>query len=680
MSDTAAPNEVRARIDALRDTIRYHNKRYYELDQPDIPDAEWDALMSELKALEAEYPDLVTPDSPTQVVGASVSTMFEPVVHQVPMMSLDNAFSVEELTEWAARLDRRLGDGRSIDAYVAELKFDGLAVSLRYENGAFVQAATRGDGRTGEDVTANVATIDDVPRKLTGDAPAVLEVRGEIYMRLSAFAELNKAAAAAGAKTYVNPRNTAAGSLRQKNPELTRQRKLSFWAYQLGQVQGGPALTTHSASLDYLAAVGLPVNEHARRIEGGIPAVVEYVEELESKRHDLDYEFDGVVVKVDDLRTQADLGVTSKAPRWATAYKLPPEERTTRLLDIEVSIGPSGSATPFAVLEPVFVGGVTVTTATLHNEDQVRAKDVRPGDVVIVRRAGEVIPEVLGPVLSERDPQSVPWEFPTKCPVCTVPLVRPEGEARTRCANFECPRQIRGRIEHFAQRSAMDIEHLGEQRVDLFVTEGLLADVGDVYYLDYERIGAFEGFGQLSVQNLRNAIEASKQRPLGNLIFGLSIPHVGTTMGHVLAHAFGHMDAVMAADQEGLAAVDGLGPIIAASVHEFFQRPRTAEIIEKLRAAGVNFDGPAREEVDQTLAGLSVVVTGTLPDYNREQAEQAITSRGGKSPGSVSKKTTALVVGESPGASKLTKAEDLGIPILDQDGFERLLETGEVPA
>ncbi len=677
--DAGQPDQAEAarRAAELREVIRDHDRRYYELDAPSIPDADYDALMRELRELEAAHPELVVADSPTQVVGGAPSALFAPVEHGVPMMSLDNAFSIEELTAWAERLDRRLEDQGRVGAYVAELKFDGLAVSIRFEDGVMVQAATRGDGRIGEDVTHNVATIEDVPAKLNG-APPVLEVRGEVYLRLSTFRELNEAMLAAGGQAYVNPRNTAAGSIRQKDPAATARRRLSFWSYQLGQVEGGPAFASHFETLEFMRDLGLPVNEHAQRIEG-VDEVVDYVTRFEARRHELDYEFDGVVVKVDSLAVQRARGATSTAPRWAIAYKLPPEERTTKLLDIEVSIGPSGSATPFARLEPVFVGGVTVTTATLHNEDQVREKDVRPGDTVVVRRAGEVIPEVLGPVLSERPRGARRWEFPTTCPVCGEPLVRPEGEARTRCVNYDCPRQIRGRIEHFCGRSAMDIEHLGEQRIDLFVTEGLLGDVGDLYTLDYDRIRSFEGFGDLSVDNLQDAIEASRGRPLDRLVFGLSIPHVGGANAELLARSFGHLDRIVAATPDELSRVDGLGPIIAESVHRFFASPRNLELVEKLRAAGVNFEGPEVADVPQTLEGMSIVITGSLSRRTRDEVQALVKARGGKSPGSVSKKTTALLAGEG-GGSKRDKAEELGVPIIDEDGFDELVETGRLPS
>ena len=442
------------RIAALREVINRHAEAYYEHDAPEIPDADYDRMLRELLDLEAAHPDLVTPDSPTLRIGGEGNAAFAPVRHQVRMMSLHNAFDLDELRSWNERVERRL-EGRPVPEYSVELKFDGLAISLRYEDGVLVQGATRGDGAVGEDVTHNVRTIGDVPETLPAGAPSVLEVRGEVYMRLSSFVALNarQVAEAEAAdkepKLYVNPRNTAAGSLRQIDAAVTADRELSFFCYQLGVVEGAPELQTHTATLDWLGSLGFPVNEHTVT-RATIEEVAQRVEELDVGRHDLDYEFDGVVVKVNDLRLQTELGADAKAPRWAIAYKLPPEERTTTLLDIEVSIGPSGQATPFAVLDPVFVGGVTVGTATLHNQDQVAAKDVRPGDTVIVRRAGDVIPEVVGPVLSERDPASSPWTFPTRCPVCGEPLVRPTGVAATHCVNFHCARQVRGRIEHWA--------------------------------------------------------------------------------------------------------------------------------------------------------------------------------------------------------------------------------------
>jgi DNA ligase (NAD+) len=670
--------DAAVRVAELREFLDYHARRYYELDEPEIPDAEYDRLLRELRRLEDEHPELRRDDSPTMRIGGAISEAFAPVIHAVPMMSLHNAFDLDELRAWNERVERRLED-RAVPAFTVELKFDGLAISLRYEDRWLVQGATRGDGRVGEDVTHNVQTIREIPAHLPDGAPSVLEVRGEVYMRLSTFQALNARQQELGEKLYVNPRNTAAGSLRQKDAATTADRRLSFWAYQVGLVEGGPELRSHIEMLEWLGALGFPVNEHTTRVTD-LAAVETYIAEYDGRRHELDYEFDGVVVKVDDLALQNELGADAKAPRWAIAYKLPPEERTTRLLDIEVSIGPSGQATPFARLEPVFVGGVTVATATLHNEDQVATKDVRPGDTVIVRRAGDVIPEVVGPVLSARPAGSKPWSFPRRCPVCSEPLVRDQGAAATFCVNFHCPRQVRGRIEHFAGRNAMDIEFLGEKNVDRFVTEGLLNDVADLYSLDYDRIGEMEGFGPVSVDNLRNAIEASRTRPLANLLFGLRIPEIGRQNAEVLASAFGTMEAILAASEEDIAGVEGFGPVIAAAVHSWFADPRARELVSRLAAAGLNMEAAhVDQSLPKTLEGATVVVSGTLEGFTRDGARDAIVARGGKSPGSVSKKTLALVVGTDPGASKVTKAEETGVPIIDEAAFLKLLETGELP-
>ena len=678
-------NPAAERIAELRATLDHHARQYYELDEPEIPDAEWDQLYGELVALEAVNPELVTPDSITQRVGGSGNEAFAPVTHTVPMMSLHNAFDGDDLRSWNDRVQRRLED-QAVSQFAVELKFDGLAISLRYEGGVLVQGATRGDGRVGEDVTHNVRTIADIPQSLSGDVPPVLEVRGEVYMKLSAFERLNRRQAelaeASGKepKLYVNPRNTAAGSLRQIDAAVTADRELSFFCYQLGMVEGGPELGSHTETLAWLGSLGFPINEHTASF-ATIDEVEQRIHAFQAMRHDLDYEFDGVVVKVDHLRLQAELGADAKAPRWAIAFKLPPEERTTTLLDIEVSIGPSGRATPFAVLDPVFVGGVTVGTATLHNQDQVAAKDVRPGDTVIVRRAGDVIPEVVGPVLSERDPASSPWSFPTDCPVCGHTLVRDEEAAATHCVNFSCARQIRGRIEHFVGRYAMDIEYLGEKNIDRFVSLGLLNDVADLYSLDFDRVLELDRIGAKSVENLQAAIEGSKARPLGNLLFGLRIPEIGQVNGQTLAAAFGSMDAVMAATVEEIAAVDGFGQVIAEAVHAWFADEQAQDLLARLKAAGLSMEAA---EVDrskeQTLEGQAVVVSGTLNGFTRDGAKEAILERGGKSPGSVSKKTLALVVGADPGASKVSKAEEAGVPVLDEAGFLHLLETGELPS
>ncbi|MGE0879218.1 MAG: NAD-dependent DNA ligase LigA [Acidimicrobiia bacterium] len=673
----AVPEGIESRAAELRSLIAYHNDRYYSEDAPEIPDAEFDALLRELKALEDEFPEIVVPDSPTQKVGAAQTLAFPPVLHRVPMMSLDNAFEVDELHAWGNRIVRGLGPDAAAADYVCELKIDGLAISIRYENGRLVLGSTRGDGKVGENVTRNVEAISSIPHRLKG-APAVLEVRGEVYMPISSFRALNERQATAGDRLFANPRNAAAGSLRQKDSGITASRNLSMWAYQLGEVQGGPEFRSHHETLEFLRSLGLPVNPLIEKV-ATLDDVYGYCRRWQEHRHDLDYDIDGAVVKVDDLAQRDTLGSTSKAPRWAIAYKFPPEERTTLLKDIMVSIGRTGRATPFAMMEPVFVGGSTVSLATLHNQDQVAAKDVRPGDTVIVRKAGDVIPEVVGPVLAERPNGSQPWVFPTTCPCpLETPLVRLEGEADTRCVEPACPFQRAARIIHFASRGAMDIEGLGERTVYTLAEKKYLNDIGDVYKLTEEQLLQLEGFGSISARKLLGAIAESKQRPLARLLVGLGIKHLGPAAAEAFADAFGNLDRIMNASEDELAAVGGVGKIIALSVANWFGQTSNRDVIERLRAAGVAFDIVERSSLEQTLLGKAVVVTGTLDGFSRDGAEDAIKERGGKSPGSVSKKTFAVVVGAEPGASKLTKAQELGVPILDEPAFVRLLETGEL--
>ena len=536
--------ELAARVADLRQQIAYHNERYHTLDSPEIADAEYDMLVRELLRLEAEHPELVSAESPTsQVGGAPLSATFAPVIHRVPMTSLDNAMEEAELVLWGDRVARGLGGAPA--TFVCELKIDGLAMSLRYENGEFTQAATRGDGRIGEDVTANVATISSLPKRLPRGAPEVVEVRGEVYMPIASFEALNARAAAAGQPLFANPRNAGAGSLRQKDPRVTASRELSFWSYQLGEVVGGPEFSSHHETLEFLQGLGFPVNPEVRVVDD-LAAVFAFAGHWQEHRHDLPYEIDGAVAKVDHLAQRELLGFTSRAPRWAIAFKFPPEERTTILRDIQVSVGRTGRTTPFAVLDPVFVGGSTVRMATLHNQDQVRAKDVRPGDTVTVRKAGDVIPEVVGPVLSLRPKRSKPWEFPKVCP-CPLAstLVRPEGEADTRCVEPLCPFQRDQRVIYFGSRGAMDIEGLGERTVFQLSEAGLITDPADIYSLTSEQLLGLEGFAKISVDKLLNAIEGSKTRPLPKLLTALGIKGLGPSASDALSLAFGTVDSIL---------------------------------------------------------------------------------------------------------------------------------------
>jgi DNA ligase (NAD+) len=692
MARTPSP---KARITALRDQIRRHNHSYYGEDSPVISDAEYDALVSELRALEAEHPELVDDESPSSRVGAPAVTTFDPVVHRVPMTSLDNAMDEDELAAWGERVAKGL-PGEQV-RYVCELKIDGLAISIRYEGGVLVQAATRGDGKVGEDVTPNVSTIAALPKKLAPVkkapkgtvVPEVLEVRGEIFMSTDAFLRLkaekeaeNVERAAAGRAPVavpVNPRNAGAGSLRQKDPTVTATRDLSMWAYQLGEVVGGPKFTGHRETLDLLAALGFPVNPEITVVDS-LEGVAAFCRHWREHRHDLPYEIDGVVVKVDDLDQRERLGFTARAPRWAIAFKFPPEERNTVLRDIQVSVGRTGRTTPFAVLEPVFVGGSTVSMATLHNRDQVALKDVRPGDTVVVRKAGDVIPEVVGPVLALRPAGTKPWVFPSTCP-CPIgsTLVKEEDVADTRCVEPSCPFQRDQRIIYFASRGAMDIEGLGERTVFALSDAGLVGDAGDLYSLTVEQLLELDGFAEKGAQNLVDGIQRSRTRPLPKLLTALGVKHLGPAASEALAAHFGTLDAIAAASADELSAVDGVGTVIAASIVSWFAVPENTAIIDKLRSAGVDFGRVEVSTEPKVLVGKAVVVTGTLAGYSREGAEQAIKARGGKSPGSVSAKTFAVVVGAEPGASKLAKAEQLGVPVLDEAGFEALLRTGELP-
>lgn len=677
---------VVARATELRELIAYHNDRYFGADDPEISDADFDELVRELRALEAEHPELVPERSVLDAPGAPRSTTFAPVIHRLPMTSLDNAMDEDELRAWGERVAKGLDD--EVVRYVCELKIDGLALSLRYENGTYVQAATRGDGKVGEDVTANVRTIGEVPNVLrVAGVPAVLEVRGEVYMSKTAFEKLrhekmreNADRVAAGRKPQpvpANPRNAGAGSLRQKDPAVTATRELSMWVYQLGEVEGTPAFTSHHDTLDYLRSLGFPVNPEVRVVDS-LAEVITFCAHWQEHRNELPYIIDGVVVKVDDLGQRERLGYTSKAPRWAVAVKFPPEERTTLLRDIKVSIGRTGRATPFAELEPVVVAGSTVSMATLHNREQVQVKDVRPGDTVVVRKAGDVIPEVVGPVLSKRPKNSKPWKFPSTCP-CELKstLVQREGESDTRCVEPECPHQRDQKIIHFTSRGGMDIEGFGEKTVYKLSDADVLQDAGDIYSLTPEVLLA-QGFGEGQTANLLKAIDGSRMAPLQKLLVALGIKHLGPSAAESLARRFGSLDAVSSASVRDLAAIDGVGDVIAESVASWFSDERHRTLVDKLRRGGVRFDNVTVVDVPQTLHGKTVVVTGTLSGFGREAAEQAIKDRGGKSSGSVSGRTFALVVGDDPGTSKVKKAVELGIPRIGEEEFVRLLETGEL--
>jgi DNA ligase (NAD+) len=673
---TAKPTaKAKARVVQLRELIEYHNDRYFVFDEPDVSDAEFDALVRELRELEAQYPALVTPDSPTQRPGGRPVSTFASVTHRVPMLSLDNAFSRDELLAWGTRIERLVPQKV---CFVAEPKLDGLAVSLTYGNGRLVTGATRGDGVTGEDVTENLRTIRAIPKELRGkNPPALLEVRGEVFMPLAAFEALNRRQGEAGERLFTNARNAGAGSLRQKDPRITATRDLTIYTYQVGAKEGGPRLRTHQELLQWLTKLGFPVNPHIEAFDD-LDAVFAFCERIEEQRHSLGYDIDGVVVKVDDLGQREEMGFTSRAPRWAIAYKFPPEEKTTVLRDIEVSIGRTGRATPFAVLEPVFVGGANVGMATLHNEDDIKRKDVRPGDTVVVRRAGDVIPEVVGPVLAKRPPNTKPWRFPKKCPVCGEPLVRVEGEANHHCVNVDCEAQRVQRLVHWASRGALDIEGLGEERVRQFVDAGLLEDAADVYTLTVDKLVPLERIGERSAQLLVDAIAGSKTQPLWRVLVGLGINHVGPTAAQALASSFADLDSIMNADEETLTQIDGVGPTIAQSLRSWFSIDRNERLVNRLRESGVNFTGepaPVVAAADATLAGLAFVLTGALEHRSRDEAAAEIAARGGKVTGSVSKKTSYVVVGEGPG-SKLTKAEQLGVPVLDEAAFEQLLERG----
>ncbi len=682
----------------LRAEIEQHNVRYYVYDDPSISDAEYDRMMRELQDLEAAHPELVTPESPTQRVGAAPVSAFGSVRHAVPMLSLGNAFDEEDVVAFDRRVTdtlRRaglLGPAQQAE-YFCELKLDGLAISLRYEDGRLVQAATRGDGQTGEDVTSNIRTIKAIPLQLTGPAPKVLEVRGEVLMNRADFEKLNAAQAKRDEKVFVNPRNAAAGSLRQLDPRITAKRPLRFFAYGWGEVQGlpgsqsglfdeAPAGATdaaatlpeksHGAMLDWLAALGLPVNVKHNHRATGAEGLMAFYAKVGALRPELPYDIDGVVYKVDSLPAQKLLGFVARAPRFALAHKFPAEEATTTLLDIEVQVGRTGAITPVARLKPVFVGGVTVTNATLHNEDEIRRKDVRIGDTVIVRRAGDVIPEVVGAVLEQRPADAREFVMPKACPVCGSAIERLEDETIARCTGgLFCAAQRKQTLWHAASRKALDIEGLGEKLVEQLVDSGRVKSLADLFSLRPLELVGLDRMGQKSADNLVEAIDKARAPALGRLLFALGIRHVGETTARDVARHFGSIEAIMDADEDALSSVPDVGPVVAGSIRRFFAEQHNREVIDQLKAQGVH---PVAEAVpeDTTLAGKTFVLTGTLPNWTREEASMRIQAAGGKVSGSVSKKTAYLVAGEDAG-SKLTKAQELGVTVLDEDALKELL-------
>jgi DNA ligase (NAD+) len=674
------------RAAALREVIDKHARLYYALDSPEISDAAYDALMRELESIEGAFPELITPESPTQRVGAPVPSQFAPVRHAQRMYSLDNALTMSELDAWLARVDAATG-GRAKE-YVCELKIDGSAIALTYERGSLSRAATRGDGTVGEDVTVNIRTVRSVPLRLLGESPETLEVRGEVYMPEASFLRLNEEQEASAAPPFANPRNAAAGSLRQKDPKVTAARDLSVFVYQITDPRSR-GLSTQWDALSWLSRAGFRVNPDIARVSSA-EEVREFCRGAEKRRESLPYEIDGVVVKVDSLAMQDELGYTSKAPRWAIAFKFPPEEKTTILRAIQVSVGRTGAMTPFAMFDPVLVAGSTIRKATLHNADEVGRKDVRVGDTIIVRKAGDVIPEVVGSVAGLRPKDAEPWVMPGTCPSCGSPAWREPDEAVTRCTNIACPAQRLERLLHWAGRGAMDIDGMGVEIVSRLVSDGSVCDVADFYTLSTEKLATLDvgrvkkdgtpvTLGATIAGKLMASMEASRDRPLSRLLFGLGIRHVGGTASEQLARRFRSLDSVVSASEQDLAEVEGVGPVIAASVRAFFANPRNLEVISKLERRGVRVEDPEEGEAKpQSLAGLTFVLTGSLERWSREEAGVALKAYGAKVSGSVSKKTSFVIVGDEPG-SKYDRALELGVRILTEGDLASVLETGQPP-
>jgi DNA ligase (NAD+) len=664
----AGGTDVRGRIEDLREQVRYHNRRYHVEDAAEISDAEYDALYNELETLEGEHPELVTPDSPTQRVGGEPVEGFEEVRHSVPMLSLANARKVEDLREWDARVRRLLGDDES-PRYVTERKIDGLAVSLRYENGRFVRGATRGNGTVGEEVTANLSTVRSIPDRLDDGPPPVLEPRGEVYMTLEDFEKLNRRQDEEGKPHFANPRNAAAGAIRQLDSRITARRPLKVYLYGIGE--GGEGFESHSAMLDRLKDYGLRANPH--KLHDSIESVVEECLAAASERESLPYQIDGVVVKVDSREQQLALGSVARAPRWAIAFKFEPLAGRTKLLDVVVKVGRTGALTPQAVLEPVNVGGVVISRATLHNEDYIKEKGILVGDTVIVERAGDVIPQVVKPVTEERNGDEYAFEMPTRCPVCDEPVSRPEGEAVTRCVNARCPAQALEHIIHWSSKSAMDIDGLGEKLATRLFDLGFIKDVAEVYDLRAEQLIPLEGFGEKSAENLIGAIERSKERPFSSVLYALGIRHVGAVTADLIATRFGGKDLLRGVEVEQLTDINGVGEVVARAVVEYFDLDDNRDLVERLMQRGLDFERVEGSPSGGPLTGKRIVITGTL-DRPRSYYVERLEEAGGTFTSSVSKNTDYVLAGEEAG-SKLQKARELGVPVLDHEGFEELLSS-----
>jgi len=677
-----APNELLTRVEKLRALIAYHSYRYHTLDQPEITDAEYDALLHELRAIETQHPELITPTSPTQRVGAEPLPEFVKVEHPYPMTSLTDAFSAQEVSDWLTRAQRLLPEGAPLE-FVVEPKIDGLAVALTYEDGLLVRGATRGDGVVGEDITANVRTIRNIPLRIPVEPklapPRRIEIRGEIYMPRDRFAELNRQRLERGETPFANPRNAAAGSVRQLDPRITASRPLRLFGYGIGYVEG-VEIKSQWDGLNYLKALGLAVNPDVRLFTD-FERVLAYCQEWMDQRDALNYEADGVVIKINDYNIQQRLGIVGNAPRWAVAYKFPAREATTRLLDIGVNVGRTGVLTPYAILEPVQLSGVTIRQASLHNFDDLARKDIRVGDVVVVQRAGDVIPQVLGPVVGLRDGHERAFAMPTTCPVCGEPVAREEGVVALYCVNAACPAQVVRRIEHWVSRDAMDIEGCGTKVAEQLYLAGLVRDVADLYALTKAQLLALDGFADKRADNLLAAIADSRDRPLYRVLAGLGIQGGGVKAAQSLAAHYLSIEALMATTMEELQVIEGIGPESAAGIMDYFGRPRHRELIARLAERGVRLRDQAVTELGPApVAGMTFVITGTLPSMSREAAAALIQEHGGKVTGSVSKNTTYLLVGDNPGAAKYTKAQSLGVSLLDEAGLLRLIGQAGVGA